>query len=470
VARALGGLLPFSRKTAVGAQVPTWEEGVPQYPKYWHNYWRFALEGYSRNEIVYACVEELATSAAEPRLCGVVRLGEHARQVHTHPLLDLFEHPNPFMSRYQLIAATIMFRAVAGSAYLEIVRSASGRPVELWPLRPDRMFVIPDRQRHIGGWEYRLEHEVFHLPPEDVIQLRTRNAVDDWYGLPPLAVCAERVDTDAMMRNFTLGFFRNGAVPAGLLQITKQVTAAERQLIRDKFRGETGGPQNWHQMLVLDQTEARYTPMGMPLGQAGIVLPDLDEISEARIAMSFGVPLELVGARLGMIHGNRSTTQQARATFWDETLIPLYSEIASDLSRGLLDEPGTQGLDYLEFDLSTVKALAEDEDARHKRVRDDIQSGLISVQEGRELLGMTPRFAPDALLILSRGLEPMLAEQAEAGAPAQEVPGAETTSTKPQAEQAGTPGGAPPAGSAGNGHRALTPADLADLRELAAGR
>jgi HK97 family phage portal protein len=414
-------------------------------------------------------VEELATSAAEPRLCGVVRRGEHARQVHTHPLLDLFEHPNPFMSRYQLIAATIMFRAVAGSAYLEIVRSASGRPVELWPLRPDRMFVIPDRQRHIGGWEYRLEHEVFHLPPEDVIQLRTRNAVDDWYGLPPLAVCAERVDTDAMMRNFTLGFFRNGAVPAGLLQITKQVTAAERQLIRDKFRGETGGPQNWHQMLVLDQTEARYTPMGMPLGQAGIVLPDLDEISEARIAMSFGVPLELVGARLGMIHGNRSTTQQARATFWDETLIPLYSEIASDLSRGLLDEPGTQGLDYLEFDLSTVKALAEDEDARHKRVREDIQSGVISVQEGRELLGMTPQFAPDALLILSRGLEPMLAEQAEAGAPAQEVPGAETVSTKPAAEQepaAGSTTGA----AGGNGHRALTPADLADLRELAAGR
>lgn len=450
LADALGRFGRFfpERKTAIGALAPTWEDGNPQNPRYWHNYLKFALEGYSRNEIVFACVEELATSAAEPRFVTVTKGQKGPEQQQDHPVLDLLEHPNPFMSRYSLIASLIMYRAVAGNAYLEKVRSAAGKVVELWPLRPDRMFVIPDRQKHIRGWEYRLEGDApYFLPAADVIQCKTRNPLDDYYGLPALAVCAERVDTDAMMRAFTLAFFRNAGVPAGLLNITKQVTAAERQLIRDKFRGESGGPQNWHQLMVLDNTEASYTPMGMPLGQSGIVLPELDEINEARIAMAFGVPLELIGARLGMIHGNRSTTSAARAGFWDETLVPLYGELASDLSRCL--QPEFADFDYLEADLSTVKALSEDDDAKHTRIRSDLAAGLISVQEARAAIGQEPEYDADAILIIPETLVPQRADQAINAPVPRPVP-------QPPVPQPN-----------GNGHG---PADLAALHELAAGR
>lgn len=481
LSRALSTVASFlpERKVAVGAQIPTWESGNPQYPRYWHNYWRFALEGYSRNELVYTCVEELATSAAEPRLVGVRKTSKGTEQVKDHPILDLFERPNPWMDRFTLIASLVMFRAIAGNAYLEKTRSASGKVVELWPLRPDRVFVVPDARTYIGGWEYRLEGEgisgrVFDLPADGLIQFRTRNAVDDWYGLPPLAVCAERVDTDAMMRAFTLAFFRNAAVPAGLLNITKQVSTAERQVIRDKLRAETGGPQNWHQLMVLDGTEAKFTPMGMPLGQSGIILPELDEISEARIAMAFGVPLELIGARLGMLHGNRSTTKEARATFWDETLVPMYQELAACLSRSLLDEPGFDDLDYLEFDLSTVKALQEDEDAKHVRVRADVAAGIMSVQEGRVAIGLEPEYEDDALLVLGAHLEPMSAEAALAGAAPQTgapAGGAPALGVKPMRAPQRQPAGAASSNGNGNGngHRQLTAADLDALRELAAG-
>jgi HK97 family phage portal protein len=465
----LSGLLPpaLERKIAVGAQIPSWEAGDAQNPRYWHNYYRFALEGYSRSEICYSCIEELATSAAEPRLCVVRKTAKGPEQIHDHPVLDLFERPNPFTSRFQLIASLIMFRAIAGSAYLNLGRSAAGKLVELWPLRPDRVFVIPDEREHIGGWEYRLGEQSFVLKAGDVIQTKTRNPLDDWYGLPPLAVCAERVDTDAMMRSFTLSFFRNAGVPAGLLNITKQVTAAERQLIRDRLRGEVGGPQNWHQLLVLDNTEASYTPMGLPLGQSGIVLPELDEISEARIAMAFGVPLELIGARLGMVHGNRSTTLAARGTFWDETLVPLYQELAADFTRGLVPEyAGTPDeFDYVEFDLSTVKALQEDDDAKHARVRADLASGLLSVQEARILIGQEPDYEDDALLMLARGTEPMTPQTAQEGAPLALVP---ATAPAPQPLTASPPPASPPQG--GNGKRRLSKEDLAALAELAAGK
>ena len=63
--------------------------------------------------------------------------------VEDHELLDLLNNPNPFMSRFDMIATMIMHRTIAGHAYLHKERSGSGRPVELWILRPDRMQVIP---------------------------------------------------------------------------------------------------------------------------------------------------------------------------------------------------------------------------------------------------------------------------------------------------------------------------------------
>src|SRR5579862_3821465 len=159
----LGTILP-EQKTAVGAQIPTWEQGNPQSPRYWHNYYRYAIEGYASSEIVFACVEELATSAAEPRLVAVRKDAKgKAEQLHDHPILALFERPNPFTSRFQLIAGLIMYRAVAGNAYLNLVRSRAGKTVELWPLRPDRVFVNPDAQKYIGGWEYRLETQTYQV-------------------------------------------------------------------------------------------------------------------------------------------------------------------------------------------------------------------------------------------------------------------------------------------------------------------
>ncbi len=462
----LGRLAP-ERKTNIGATIPAWESGNPQSPKYFHNYYKYALEGYSRNEICFACVEELSTSAAEPTI-RVMRKNDKGKpeEVPDHPLLELLDAPNPFMSRFQMIATLVMFRAIAGNAYLSKTRSAAGKTVQLWPLRPDRVFVIPDKDTHIGGWQYRLDGAVFDLPADDIIQTRSRNPLDDYYGLPPLAVCAERVDTDAMMRSFTLAFFRNSAVPAGLLNITKQVTKAERQIIRDQFRNETGGPQNWHQLAVLDNTEASYIPMGMPLGSSGIVLPELDEISEVRIAMAFGVPLEVIGARVGIMHGNRATMQAARASLWDETLIPLYQELAADLTRGMKPEyDGTADeFDYVEFDLSTVKALQEDEDAKHERVRKDVEAGILTIQEARVILGQEDTYKKGDLLMLGSRVQPMLVEEALKGAPAQEVaPGGGVVSDA-------VPPGGQPKPTNGNGHGTLSADDMARLKELAAGR
>jgi HK97 family phage portal protein len=415
LADTIKALVP-SRGQSIGAVVPTWEQNRPQTPR--ESYQRYAFEGYSRNELIFAAVEELATSAAEPRFAAYLNATPDPKRVEQHEVLDLLAHPNPYLDRYALIAGVIMHRSVAGNAYLEMVRSRAGKVVELWPLRPDRMFVIPGStpDRYIDGYEYRLANQVYRLRAEDVIHIKTRNPLDDYYGLPPLAVVAQRVDLDAWIREFAAAFFRNSGVPAGLLQINRKLEFSERQMVQQRFRTDYGGPGGWHRLMILDgpTAELSYTPMTMPLGERGLVLPELTEINEARVVAPFGVPLQLIGTRLGM-QTKYSNWKEARESFWQETLSPLYAEIAAKLTAGLASE--FDGFDYLEFDLSKVQALAEDEDAKHTRVREDLKTGIITREEAREALGYPKEPDNSDTWVLPANVVPEPVNQPEPAAP-----------------------------------------------------
>src|SRR5690242_3923533 len=103
-------------KQAAGSLVPTWQNGNAQYPNY--DYARYARECYSKNELVFACVEELCTSASEPRLAAYRKAQPDPKKIDEHPALDLFDHPNPFLSRYGLISNIVLHRSLAGNAYI----------------------------------------------------------------------------------------------------------------------------------------------------------------------------------------------------------------------------------------------------------------------------------------------------------------------------------------------------------------
>jgi hypothetical protein len=137
------------------------------------------------------------------------------------------------------------------------------------------------------------------------------------------------------------------------------------------------------------------------------VLPELTEINEARVVAPFGVPLQLIGTRLGM-QTKYSNWKEARESFWQETLLPLYAEIAAKLSAGL--QPDFAGFDYLEFDYSKVQALAEDEDAKHNRLRADLQAGGITREEFRIAIGYPPEAESTDRYLISSSIEERAAD------------------------------------------------------------
>ena len=373
----------ISRATsAVGS---TWRQ-APMRPA---NYESIAREGYGANEIIYACIETICTSAAEPKFCAY----RGKQKLETHAILNLLNRPNPFMTRFNFIAGWLLYRNLAGNTFIEKVRPVSGGPPnELWFMRPDRVEALPDPQTFIRGYKYTLGTTSVIYPANDVIHSKTRHALDDVYGMAPMQVLLSRTDTDNFMREFTKSFFYNAAVPAGLLNIKGALDAEEKQAIKGRFRQDLTGPLGWNTLMVIEEAEASYTNMGQPMGQRGIAYPDLDEINEARLCMAFGVPAVLIGARVGIRMRAYGSLKALKASFWEETLIPTYVALEDDLNAYLV--PDFQGVDRVRFEVENVRALSEDLNSKATRIVSLYKEGILTRDEARAEMGYDPAPLP----------------------------------------------------------------------------
>lgn len=388
--------MPEAKAQAVAATVTPYDAGIGSYGSTGTGpsaYWRNANEGYMLDELVYQCVKLRADSAGEPPVCAyrLTDSGEEKVEDPTElPALQLLNNPNPYMSRSFFWSTLVTHLDIGGDAYIEKVRSAAGKVVELWLIRPDHMTVLPDPQRYIRGYLYRNGTFETTLDPEDVIHIRTRNPLSDFYGLSPLAVLAGRVDLDVWTRKFTEAFFRNAGVPAGMLVVQKHLTPTDQQDLQRRFRELFGGEQGWHRVLAIgtdgDNQDVKYTPMGLGLGDSALAMENLNQLNESRILGVYGVPLSLLPTLAGAV-ANRGQTANVseREAFWELTMVPLLRDIDAAVTMGLAgDFPEVQ---RFEHDLSKIHALQEDEDKKHARYRDDWKAGVVTFAEARQAMG-----------------------------------------------------------------------------------
>jgi len=396
---------------------------------------------YAANEIVASAIDLLATSAAEPHIIGrrlrrekptvrnerpplalmpiaeakaEVRRVEQALQAKgmplalvrqwmirnqfieelpNHPLVRLLNNPNPFMSRGQFTSTLVMDRMIAGNAYVLKARGALGNVGELWRLRPDRVRVIPGAG-YVAGYEYNVGRERITYDASDVMHFKTLNPLNEYYGMPPLLQLLPRVEIDNYMRGFLKTFFeRGGAGPGSILTIKQRVSQDAKDDIRDRIKRQFGGSSGWHEMLILDQAESSYQQMGLARGLRDALPKELDAVSEARIAMRFGIPGSILGLLIGYESSSYANKRQDWQVLWDITMTPLLSDMDDTMNLAFrLGQPDADfgGIDEVLYDLSDIKALQEDVDKQHDRHRKNVAGGVEFWEEARDGMGLDP--------------------------------------------------------------------------------
>jgi len=350
----------------------------------------FADEGYRANIVIRTCVDEIAASAAAPRLVVEERRGSQVREVgDNHPLHLLLQKPNRTQTRFQFLEALLIDFQVTGNYFIHKLRNGRGRPAELWLLRPSRIEIVPAATGMVKEYLFkRSSTQKIPIPAMDVVHEKMPDPLDDYWGLSPIVSCLRSADMDDRAIDYLRAFFENGAEPGGLLKLKARVEKAERERLQTLWQ-EKHGKGGWHSISVLD-ADAEYQETGTRPDK--LKLEGLLDITETRICSAFHVPPILIGSRIGLMRSTYSNYEQARVSFWRETLAPMFSRISDQLTLGIAQEFGPNL--SIRFDLSGIEELQESQDSRRAWAKDGFGAGLLTRNEAREAAGL-PSAGPE---------------------------------------------------------------------------
>ena len=345
-----------------GASVGGWAR--PEYGRY-----------IATSPAVYAAVKLRADALARPplRLYRRNAAGRRDPVAAEHPAARLLERVNPWYTRADLWRATEIHLCLWGAAFWAIEQNEDGAP-ELWPLRPDRMAVIPDRRQFVRGFVYQGSAARVAYTPEEIVWLRYFNPLEELAGLSPLAPARLSADMGHEGLRFNRNLLHNSARPDFLLLTNQELNAAELEDFYARWEARYRGPGNAHRPALSAAVRDVKT--------LGLSHRDLDFMQGLRwsleeISRTYGVPKLLLGDFERATYAN---VQASERMFWRNTVVPEVRFLEEQVNRALLPRLGYPQL-TAEFDLSVIEALQEDENNRVQRETALLDRGVLTINE-----------------------------------------------------------------------------------------
>ena len=333
---------------------------------------------YATSVPVYAAVKLRADAVSRPPVTVYRRSPEGTKLpvAPSHPVQQLLNRVNHWYTRGDLWRATEIYLNLWGQAFWALERDAEGRR-EIWPLRPDRVTVLPDRQHYIRGFVYRgRSGSPVAYTADEVIWLRYFNPLEEYAGLSPLAPARLSVDMGGDGLRFNRNFLRNSAQPDFVLLTDAQMTDAEIEDFYNRWEARYRGPQNARRPAIANFVRDIRT--------LGLSHRDMDFIRGLRwsleeVSRAYGVPKPLLS---DLERATFANINAAERIFWRNTIVPEIRFLEEQLNRMLLPRLGYPDLE-LEFDLTAIEAMQEDENSRVSREMQLLDRGVITINELR---------------------------------------------------------------------------------------
>lgn len=273
-------------------------------------------------------------------------LREDRVEVTRHAALDIWDRPNPWMPRQEFVEGTTQHVDLTGEGWWVIARNPAMRsiPLELWPVRPDRIFPVPDPQEFISGFIYLgPEGEQVPLRLDEVIQLRMPNPLDPYRGMGPVQSILTELDSTKYSAEWNRNFFRNSALPSGIIEAPNNLTDPEFDELRDRWDEQHRGVAAAHRVAIL---EGGLKWVDRKFTQKDMQFVEMREVSRETIREAFGFPKAMLGATDDV---NRANAEAAEVMFARYLVVPRLERIKAALNNDFLPLFGAAG-QGLEFD------------------------------------------------------------------------------------------------------------------------
>lgn len=338
------------------------------------HYERNVREGFLSNPIAQRAVRIVAEG-----------VGQAPITTNDEKLASLINSTSAGQSLVETLAAQLLLH---GNGFVQILKDASGQPVELFALRPDRISVIAGPDGWPCAYNYSVAGDKIILPVEDedgwpsVIQIKTMHPLDDHLGASALGAAQQAVAIHNAASQWNHALLENAARPSGALVYEQGdgsgLTNEQFERLKLELEAAFSGAGNAGRPMLLDGG-LRWQSMAM--SPADMDFATLKSAAAREIALAFGVPPMLLGLPGDNTYSNY---REANRALWRLTLLPLAEKLFSALQEGL--SPWFAG-STIAVDLDRITALSEDRERLWKQVSD---ADFLTRNEKRELLGFGP--------------------------------------------------------------------------------
>jgi HK97 family phage portal protein len=247
---------------------------------------------------LFAIVDRLAndTSRVKWKLYRSAASGkdEDRTEVTSHAALDIWRRPNQFFTGQEFRETTQQHLDLVGEGWWVIARNPRMRsiPLELWPVRPDRMMPVPSAERFLAGYIYLgPDGEQVPLQTDEVIQLRRPNPLDPYRGMGPVQSVLADIDSSRYSAEWNRNFFINGAGPGGVIQVDKRLDDTEFNEMVARWREQHQGVANAHRVAIVEQG----TWQDVTYSMRDMQFADLRNVQREIIREAFAFPKSELG-------------------------------------------------------------------------------------------------------------------------------------------------------------------------------
>jgi HK97 family phage portal protein len=310
---------------------------------------------------LFAIVNRTSTATAAPDW-GLYRKAKPGKatsdtereRVTVHAALTLWENPNPFMTQADLIEIGQQHVDLAGETLLVVVRKGN-IPVELWPVRPDRMEPVKHPTEFLLGWTYKTpDGDKIPLAADEVIQIKMPNPEDPYRGMGPVQAILVELEASTAAAAWNAAFFRNSAEPGGVIELENNLDDDEWEQFTRRWAEQHRGVSNAHRVAVIEHgakwVDRKYTQRDMQFAE-------LRNVSRDVLMEAYGMSRATLGVTDGV---NFAAAKAADAQFAKLLTVPRLERWRQALNTRLLPMFGATGKG-VEFDYESP--VASDEEA-----------------------------------------------------------------------------------------------------------
>lgn len=277
----------------------------------------------------------------------------------------------------ELLALAEMSMAVYGAEYWFRRKNALGGDLAYRHLSAKTITPKYDGVLGLTGFTRRLGGTESDLEIEDIVYLWERNfegEIGPGVPLVDTALAAAGIGYNA--NEYAGAFFKNGAIPALLLQVDDDASDDELARLEGWWnRLLRGATKAWRSVAV--RASVKPVVVGRGPGRA-LGMADLYMAVRQQIAVTFGVPQTLLEDA-----ANYATAKEHRRSFYEETVIPRAQYIAAALNRQVFEPMGLR----LVFKPGRLELFQQDEHTKAEAVVRLVEAGIATIAEARQQLG-----------------------------------------------------------------------------------